>query len=269
MNLTDFVHITAADDSRIAPFRSLKQRSDRLSARSEIIVEGPQAVRRLLRSSLTITALLIEEKYFPEISADLPAFPKTGMPCEWLVAERSVLNELVGFRLHQGILASARRPAPIALNNLQLPAIALDGLLDAENVGAIVRTAAAFGIRSFLVDETSADPYLRRAVRVSMGAALFADVCYVGDIASALRGLKERGTICCLELTDRAVPLSSADFARDTVLVFGSEGKGISAGVLACADQIFAIEMLTDAAESLNVHAAAAIALHAYKKQHS
>ena len=91
------------------------------------------------------------------------------------------------------------RPATTPLDELTHPIVALNGLSDPENVGGIVRTCRAFGVRSLLVDKQSCDPYLRRAVRVSMGAIFDMNVCIVEKLDTALGKLSNRFSLVAVE----------------------------------------------------------------------
>src|SRR5205814_194278 len=91
------------------------------------------------------------------------------------VAEKEVLEKLTGFSMYQGLLAMGRIPAPATVEGVLQSSprpwlfAAVDGLTNAENLGALVRNSAAFGVQALLVGETSSSPFLRRAVRSSMG----------------------------------------------------------------------------------------------------
>ena len=93
-----------------------------------------------------------------------------------VVARKEILEKLVGFDLFQGVLAVGRIPPPRSLDALIASSarprlfVAVDGLTNAENIGVLVRNCVAFGAQALLVGETCASPFLRRAVRNSMGA---------------------------------------------------------------------------------------------------
>jgi tRNA G18 (ribose-2'-O)-methylase SpoU len=151
----------------------------------------------------------------------------------------------------------SRKPRPFFL-------AAVDGLTNAENLGVLVRNCAAFGVQALLVGETSSSPYLRRAVRNSMGAVFRLPVVPVTRLADTLQGLRRNHGVFCVAAHPRAssIPLTDTDLARDCCLVFGSEGEGISAGVLAACDQAVGIPML-NGVDSLNVASASAVFFHA------
>lgn len=256
------ITITDINDSRIDYYRTL-QATPTLHTRDGVfIAEGEKTVRSLLRSPLEIVSFFALPKYYERLA---PLLAARHLPQEALfAASRELMNHVVGFRLHQGIMAMARQPAEAALRELQPPIAVFDGIVDSENVGAVIRNCAAFGVQSLIVGGSGSSPYLRRAVRASMGAVCFMNVHFADDLPYTIAELREQYgcSIVSLEQHTAAVPLSSFVFPERCVLVLGSEGAGISAPVLAGSDHITAIRHLP-AADSLNVASAAAIALHA------
>ncbi len=183
------------------------------------------------------------------------------------------MNEIVGFAMHEGVMALAEAP-PVphlfdSLRTLAFPAVCLCGVIDAENVGAIVRNCAAFGVRSLIVDAATCSPYLRRAVRVSLGGIFALKVYRTAHLPEALKELRQTrpgARSVALETSAEALPLHTISLQQDTVLIFGSEAQGIPNEVLRAVDVIATIPMPTlaafDAVNSLNVAASTAIALY-------
>src|SRR5208283_720309 len=91
------------------------------------------------------------------------------------LADKKLLEQLIGFSMFQGVLAVGKIPPPVSLDDILLKSqkplllVAIDALANAENLGALVRNCVAFGVQALLVGETSSSPFLRRAVRNSMG----------------------------------------------------------------------------------------------------
>ena len=119
--------------------------------------------------------------------------------CPVYVAEASVLDGIVGFHLHRGVLALGRRKAEtdIAAFLDQLPERALvlagSGISNHDNVGSMFRNAAAFGADAVLLDETCCDPLYRKALRVSVGSVLTVPYCRQLSGIDLLTALTERG----------------------------------------------------------------------------
>jgi tRNA G18 (ribose-2'-O)-methylase SpoU len=175
--------------------------------------------------------------------------------------------------MYQGLLAAGRLPPPLSLEAILARSprprllAAVDGLSSAENLGALVRNCAAFGVHALLVGETSASPFLRRAVRSSMGAIFHLPVLETPNLALTLGQLRPHGlrSIAAHPHADDR-PLPAADLSGDCCLVFGSEGAGLSPAVLAACQEAAAIPM-PPTVDSLNVGSAAAVFLYEANRQ--
>jgi tRNA G18 (ribose-2'-O)-methylase SpoU len=191
------------------------------------------------------------------------------------VAEKALLETLTGFSMYQGLLAVAKVPplptlADVVARSPQPRLLtAADGLTNAENLGALVRNCAAFNAQALIVGETCSSPFLRRAVRGSMGAVFQLPVVETASLTQALSDLRERG-IRCIAAHPHADgrTLSQTNLVGDCCIVFGSEGYGISPAVLAACDEAAAIPM-PPAVDSLNVGSAAAVFLYEANRQRS
>jgi tRNA G18 (ribose-2'-O)-methylase SpoU len=261
--------IVSLDRVELQPYRTL--RWDFEHRRQGIFVaEGEKVVRRLLHSRLTVVSLLLPEKWAKIYEPLLTQRPETPRV---FIAEKKLLERLTGFSMYQGIHAIGRIPPPRSVGELLASAprpwllAAVDGLSNAENVGGLVRNCAAFGVQALIVGETSSSPWLRRAVRSSMGTVFDLPVIEAGNLAVALRGLRQRGVRCvAAHPRDQLARLSQARLADDCCLVFGSEAAGISEPVLAACDEAVAIPMPTTV-DSLNVGSAAAVFLYEAARQ--
>src|SRR5205807_1198412 len=139
---------------------------------------------------------------------------------------------------------------------------AAEGLASAENLGALVRNCAAFNAQALLVGETSCSPWLRRAVRSSMGTIFQLPIHESADLTGTLASLRERGIRnLAAHPQAKARRLAQANLATDCCIVFGNEGCGISPSMLAACDEAVAIPMPATV-DSLNVGSAAAVFLY-------
>ena len=183
--------------------------------------------------------------------------------------------------MFQGVLAVGKLPARLSFDDVlqKSPSprlmVAVDGLSNSENLGALVRNCAAFRVQSLIVGETSSSPFLRRAVRNSMGAIFQLPVLELENnthdkgsknLAQTLKDLRARGVRCVAAHPGGKKKLSDADFTRDCCVVFGSEGTGISQSVLESCDEAVSIPM-PEKVDSLNVGAAAAVFLYEANRQ--
>ena len=254
----------------LAPYRTLKRPAEHL-AQGFFVAEGDRVVHRLLASSFAVRSVLLPEHRLAEYEPALRA--RAEQVPVYAVTERRVLEELIGFEMFQGVLAVARipagcRPAEL-LARRPSPRLfaAADGLTNAENIGVLVRNCAAFGVDGLFVGESCASPYLRRAVRNSMGAIFQLPVVETDNLVHTLHELRALGVRCIAAHphTDQG-ELGRANFTRDCCIVFGSEGPGISGPVLAACDEAVAIPM-SPTVDSLNVASAAAVFLYEAQRQ--
>lgn len=255
----------------LAPYRTLRRPVEH-AARGIFVAEGDKVVRRLLESSFAVISVLLPEARLPEFEDLLGQRAEKDIQV-YTVAKKGILENLVGFEMFQGVLAVGKIPAPPSLDDLlaspRLPRllVAVDGLTSAENMGVLVRNCVAFGVDALIVGETCANPFLRRAVRNSMGTIFQLPVVESKGLAETLGGLRAHGIRCLAahpHTDQRALP--QADLKGSCCLVFGSEGHGLSPQVLAACDEAVAIPM-RPTVDSLNVGSAAAVFLYEAGRQ--
>nr|WP_286177807.1 RNA methyltransferase [Rhodopirellula sp. JC639] len=181
------------------------------------------------------------------------------------------MRQLSGFDFHRGFLASAdRKPLGTIADFRDDPvSLALIHTTDMENLGSMVRTAAALGIRQILIDLRSVDPFSRRAMRVSMGAVLGMRWLALKQPADDLRALASHGVVSLAStLASDAVSIDQVTRNADPmVLVMGNEAQGLPTEVQRAATHRVTIPMATASGcgqlvDSLNVSVAAAILLY-------
>ena len=139
----------------------------------------------------------------------------------------------------------------------------IEGVQDAGNLGAILRSAASFGVDSVVVGAGCADPWSPKVLRAAMGGHFFLHIAQAKDLAQALSGF-EGLKLCTMPRGGEA--LARLDLTGRVAWIFGSEGGGVSAPLAAEADTIARIA-LTEGTESLNVAAAAAICFYERSRQ--
>ena len=256
--------IQSLEDPRLAPYRTMRRQLDHL--REEIFVaEGEKVVERLLESPIPVISLLLPEGKIGRFEKQLQGRKEKIMV---FTAPKSVLEELTGFHLYQGVLALAKVPPASILDELiaksQPPRLfmALDGLSNAENLGVLVRNSVAFGVEGLLLSATSASPYLRRAVRSSMGTVFKSRYLQTDNLSDVLRELRRAGIrVMAAHPHTKHKTIDLANFSTDCCIVFGSEGAGISEEVLGACDEAVAIPM-QHRTDSLNVASASAAFLY-------
>jgi TrmH family RNA methyltransferase len=241
--------ITSRDNVRVKRWAKLVQDPGARREEGKAIVEGPHLVAEALRAGIEPLAVMVSE---------------SGM-------ERAEVRELLGNRTPVMLgdrvfkaLADAATPqgiaAEIAIPNIegQGDCVFLEGVQDPSNVGAIVRTAAAFGIGEVVLDRACADPWAPRTLRAGMGGHFKLALRQVPDLGQALQGFQ--GTLLCTVLAG-GTPLPEAELDGRLGWIFGAEGRGISEGIARRATKRVNIPMKAGT-ESLNVAAAAAICLY-------
>ncbi|WFU07991.1 RNA methyltransferase [Rhizobium sp. CB3090] len=262
------IEITHSDDPRIAEFRNIRER-DLVGRDNRFIAEGT-VVLRLLAEAHAAGGDFVAEKVLllrnraAGLEEIIAAFPP-DVPV--YVAEASVLDGIVGFHLHRGVLALGRRKAEpdigAFLDRLPEQALVLAGcgISNHDNIGSMFRNAAAFGADAVLLDETCCDPLYRKALRVSVGSVLTVPYCrQLGDV-HLLTALAERGfAIWSLS------PRGSADIravppADRMALVVGTEGAGLPQEILSAFGSLRIPQ--APGLDSLNVATASGIALFA------
>jgi tRNA G18 (ribose-2'-O)-methylase SpoU len=253
------VEVTVAGDPRLEDFRDLTDADVRPDRRGIVIAEGTNVVQRLIGSPYRVRAVFgVRER----IEALRPALDPLDVAV--YVADKWLLSEVVGFRVTRGVLASADRLAPPDLDELLAGArrlAVLEALNDFENLGALFRNAAAFGVDAVLLDPRCADPLYRRSVRVSMGHVLRVPFAVLpGDWPASLDVVRSAG-FEVLALTPRpsAGRLRELAVPARWAVLLGAEGPGLSDEALAAADRPARIPM-ADGVDSLNVATAAAVA---------
>jgi tRNA G18 (ribose-2'-O)-methylase SpoU len=264
------VPITDPGDPRLADYTGLRHpdRRQRYEADHRVLVaEGTITIRALLRSAYPVRSLLVTPQQWDALAPDVV---RAGCAAPVFVADRDVMAEVAGFDIHRGAVAAAGRlpaadPAGI-LPPTRQPAIvaAVEGVNDHENLGALFRNAAAFGVAAVVLDPTTADPLYRRAVRVSLGHVLHVPFARLSPWPDRLELLRTAGfEIVALTPVPGAEPIDDiATRLGDRVaFVLGAEGPGLSDAALAAADRRLRIPM-APGVDSLNVATAAAVAFH-------
>ena len=270
--MTGVEHVVDPDDSRLDDYRRLNDRRfrRRFEGDTTFVAEGFVAVDRLVESGHEVRSVLLAPSRLDRFT-HLEVMAASGVPV--YVSERDVIADLVGFDLHRGVLASAvRRPHPSVDDVVGSAArlAVLEGLNDAENLGAIARAARAFGFDAIVIDPSCTDPYSRRTVRVSMGEVLMIPIARASE--SSWRGLA--ALLGSSGVTSWAMtPATDADdlwslAVPDRLAVWlGAEGPGLTAATLGAADRLVRIPIRADV-DSLNVGQAAAVTFAAVTRSH-
>jgi len=262
--MAELVEIDDPDNPRLADYRDLRDVQLRKTLEAEhglFLAEGEKVVRRAVEAGFRPRSFLMAPRWVEGLTDVLE---QSDAPC--FVASEAVSEQLTGFHVHRGALASFERRALPSLDDVLDGArsvLVLEDVIDHTNVGAILRSGAALGFDAVLLAPRCADPLYRRSVKVAMGAVFALPWTRLIDWPNALTDLSARGfTTVALTLADDAVPLEDAVAGLDRVaLVLGSEGHGLSRRWETTADRRAIIPMRAGI-DSLNVAAATAVACY-------
>lgn len=231
------------------------------------IAESTKVIGTALDAGYEPVSLLMEPKHIEGQAAEIIA--RCGdIPV--YTAQRSVLAGLTGYELTRGVLCAMRRPKPRSLEEVcagARRAAVLEGIVDATNVGAIFRSAAALNMDVVLLTPTCGDPLYRRAARVSMGTVFQIPWARIGETPAdwphpGLDRLRELGfKTAAMALSDNSVSIDDPQLVSEEKLaiVLGTEGDGLSGSTIADCDYTVKIPM-AHGVDSLNVAAASAVA---------
>ena len=265
-SLDSWQEITSLDDERVRLYSQLTDvqlRGVLEPAEGIFVAEGAKVIERAIAAGFAPLSVLGTSKWLGImdsqgiVPADIARY----------VADEAVLESLTGYQVHRGALALMRRKPTPSVETLTASArrvVLLEDLKEHTNVGAIIRSAAAFGADAVLVSKACADPLYRRAIKVSMGTVFQVPWTVVEDWDGCLAALAEHGfSLVALTPSADAQDLRALAAAQPdkVAIVLGTEGPGLSRESLERCERV-RIPM-SAGVDSLNVAAAAAVALFA------
>lgn len=241
--------ITSRQNPLVAHIRKLNSARSARRNSGEFVGEGPKLLAEAIKSGAELTTVVT--------SGELSALPEETRTVE---VPADLLQSMCDTKTPQGVLFLCRIPdtsAPEVLPGSRY--LVLDGLQDPGNVGTIWRTADALGADGLILVNGCADPFSPKTVRATMGACFRLPVYEV--TAEELPGLLERSQLplYATALREDTVDVRQADLSRAAVVI-GSEGRGISEGMLALSQKTLKIPM-RERCESLNAAVAATVVL--------
>jgi tRNA G18 (ribose-2'-O)-methylase SpoU len=263
--VTAQVSVADASDPRLADYVRLTDVQLRRSfeaAQGLFIAEGEKVIRRAIAAGYPVRSFLVGADKLATI-ADVAA----ACDAPLYVLPPAVAEQLTGYRVHRGPLASMQRlPLPLVADVLAgaQRIVILEDIVDHANVGAVFRCVAALGFDGVVLAPRCADPLYRRAVKVSMGAVLAVPYARLADWRGGLAEVRAAGfRLLALTPDAAAIPIDMLERAPadKLALLIGGEGDGLSGRWLGTADQLVRIPM-SRGVDSLNVASAAAIACY-------
>lgn len=267
--MATLIEVTDPADPRLADYRDLRDVQLRTHLEAEhglFLAEGEKVVRRAVEAGYTPRSFVMAPRWLDGLADVLAA---TDAPC--FVVSEALAEQVTGFHVHRGALASLERKPLPALDEVLDKArtvLVLEDVVDHTNVGAIMRSGAALGVDAVLLSPRCADPLYRRSVKVGMGAVFTMPWTRLEDWYDALPALEARGfTTVALTLAGDAVPVEEAVSEVDLLaLVLGTEGHGLSPRWTSSASRRAVIPM-SAGIDSLNVAAACAVACYVAQRR--
>ncbi len=262
------IEITSLNHPGTEPYHSLTEaqlRSGQSCDGGVFIAESPKVINVALDAGYEPLSLLCERRH---ITGDAAIIERLGDKPVF-TGGRDVLAAMTGYTLTRGVLCAMRRPKERnfadACRDARRVAV-IDNVVEATNVGAIFRSAAALGIDAVLLTRNTCDPLCRRAVRVSMGAVFLVPWAWIDNSTQDLKPLGFK--TAALALTDKSIPLGSRELAAEPrlAIIMGNEGDGLPHDTITQADYTVRIPM-HHGVDSLNVAAASAVAFWEINKQ--
>ena len=256
------IPIDQADDPRLELYRSVRER-DLVGRDGMFIAEGRVVLEKAIAADpASLVSVLVAAHRLDSLSDVLAGLPITTPV---YAAGQAAMDRVVGFPIHRGILAIGRRPT-LDVDTLvaRLPeralVVGLVGIANHDNMGGILRNAAAFGVDAVLLDDGCCDPLYRKAIRVSVGAALSVPTARAGDAAALVAILATAGFEIVALSPSGSVELDAFVPGPRTAVLFGAEGPGLPAEVLA---RVRSVRIaMASGFDSLNVATTSGIVLH-------
>lgn len=222
--MPDIINIADTSDPRLDGYRDVKDR-DLIGRDGLFMAEGQVVLERLFVSplcrpvSILTTAKRLEALDISALDADVPVY----------VVPQAVMDATAGFAIHRGYLALGRYTPPLGLEQIlarpRLRLMVLSAIANVDNMGGLLRNAAAFGVDAVLLDGDCCDPLYRKAIRVSVGGVFKVPHYRVDDLVGVLQG----AGIAAYALSPAGeVTLDALQPADRSAFLFGAEGPGLA-----------------------------------------
>jgi tRNA G18 (ribose-2'-O)-methylase SpoU len=257
------IAIDNLSDARIDVYTRLKDR-DIAALDGRFIAEGELVVRRLLGSRYPTESLLLADRRVEEIAPLAPA----GVPIYSAPAE--IVNRIVGYKFHSGVMACGRRIASPSIDDLaalrsseSVNLVICPEIAATDNLGSLIRISSGFGATAMILGEHCCDPFYRQSIRVSMGTVFQVPMVRSQNLMRDLARLRgEFGVQLVASVAEAdAEALAGTGRSRRMGFLFGNEAQGLSKAQIEACDRRVTIPMQLGT-DSLNVSVAAGIVLY-------
>ena len=270
--------VTSAQNKYVSLARALSDRKQRQKV-SLYRFDGVKLMCEAVKKGVLIDFLLIKESAYDVVcdrAQELYSIDVGSFSCRTVVVSDAVFDKISEENAPDGVITIAKYDKDLhrelAFEELTVGDVErillLESVRDPQNVGAILRTAAAFSVDRVIMGRDCADIYGSKTLRASMGAAFSMRVDRVGSIPCTINALRTRGRrVFAAALDERAQRLGAAEFIEGDCVVIGNEGHGLSPETIAACDASVYIPM-ADGVESLNAAVAASVLMWEFFGSH-
>lgn len=252
--------LRSRDNSRVRRWRKLADDARERRREGKALIEGTHLVAACVDAGVAPVALLVAES--AQARGEIAGLMRRAGIAPVVLSD-AVFRSLADAETPAGIAAEIELPGTRGELRTAESCVALDGIQDAGNVGAILRSAAAFGLRDVLLGRGCADPWSPKTLRAAMGAHFSLQISASRDLAADLQ--RFGGRMACA-VPRGGTPLGQSDLRGRVAWIFGAEGRGVSEALARQAPLRVTIPMARGT-ESLNVAAAAAICFYEQARQ--
>jgi len=251
----------------VRAYRELGRKPDPIGRR--LLLDGAHLVREAQAAALPFESVVIAQSHLDretEERALAQTLERAGV--DVVSAGDQVFAAVSPVRTPSGIVAIAHRDATtmhVILTQAQLFVVVVVDVQDPGNLGALMRISEAGGVTGMIVAGDSANPFSWKAVRGSMGSALRLPVARSVSVDVAMEDIRKTNTKVIAAMPRDGRDPDAVDWSGQVALVLGGEGPGLTAQIVAAADERVTIPMKSPV-ESLNVAASAAILIYAARR---
>lgn len=246
--------ITSRKNENIKKVLQLKKRNIRHREKL-ILLEGDRLVLDALQHGLKLETVFVSENYDTSKILDIP----------YVTVSTEVFSEMSETLTPQGIIAVAKEPDPVELISVlkkRVPILFfLDRIQDPGNLGAIIRSADAFGIPALILNRGTVDPYNSKVIRATMGSLFRTPLIFAEDGKRALMTCRMHGYTVIGTVVSGGMELNKVDFSKPKVIIIGNEANGVENSLLSLCDERMTICMKGNA-ESLNAAVATSVIMY-------
>lgn len=252
--------ITSRENAHIKEYCKLRSSKKQRDMQNSFVLEGLKLTLEAYDNEVSIEKVFLTERVLKKYQEKLFELLNSGITVLQITDE--VAKKMSDTESPQGIFAQCSKldkflsPDTIEDNGIYL---ALSDLQDPGNIGTIIRTAEAIGIKGLLLSENCCDIYNPKVVRASMGSVFRVPFLISDDFCRDLRKFSDKGIVSYATVLDsEARSITQIGFGGRGIAVIGNEGNGLSPEVVSCCDEKITIKMRGNT-ESLNAAMAAGI----------